>query len=256
MVSKALHPSVHILGERIVPCFLKDVFIHKRIAVEALKCGANADEVVTTLLEGAFDAHIHRIEVTGQHGVSTEVAKIAPDVGHAIIGIGAFPHGLSFTVVIKHDVSVFRHGGDVSLDAVVDFPILTFVPEQPRHLKPLGLGVCSFERLIDLTTHTSKVFRFPARRNEFIEDVNSINMVGAIELGLFVDEFLLDLRIQRVERVKKLAPADTVKTSPITQGSQWCVGIKSCYARRYMTCKARQHRLHIQFTLSSHDFLL
>ena len=81
-------------------------------------------------------------------------------------------------------------------------------------------------------------------------------MVGAIELGLLVNEFLLNLRIQRVERVEELAPTDAVEACPVAQRSQRRIRVKPRDARRHMTSKARQHRLHVQLALTSNDLLL
>ena len=136
-------------------------------------------------------------------------------------------------------MSVFRHGGDVGFDAVVDLPVLAFVPEQPRHFEPFGLGVGGFERFIDLTAHTAQIFGFPARRNEFVEDVDAIDVVGAVELRLLGDELLLNFGVKRVKRVEELAPADAVEACPVAQRSQRCVWIKPCDARWYMACETR-----------------
>ena len=215
-----------------------------------------ADEVVATLLEGTLDPHVYRVEVAGQHGVAAEVAEVTPDVRHAIIGVGALPHGLSLAVVIEHDVSVYRHGSDVGLDAVVDFPILAFVPEQPCHLQPLGIGVGGLQRLIYLTAHTTEVFGLPARRDHLIEDVDAIDMVGAVELYLFLDELLLDDGIQLALGVKELAPTGAVEARPVAQRGQWRIGINPCDARWHVACKTRQHGLHIQLALAGNDLLL
>ena len=145
MVSETLHPGFHVFGERTIPGFLKHILIHEGITVEAFQGGADAHEVVTTFLESAFNADVDRVEVAGKHGVASEVAEVTPDVRHAVVGFGAFPHGLSFAVVIEHDVPVFRHGGDVGLYAVVHFPVLTLVPEEPCHFKPSCVRVSGFQ---------------------------------------------------------------------------------------------------------------
>ena len=137
------YPGVHILCERVVPSLLEDVFIHKGVAVEAFKGGTDTHEVVSTCLKSVFYPLVDDIEVAGQHRVAAKVAEVAPDVRHTVIAVGAFPNRLTLAVVVQQQATVLVEGGDISLDAVVNLPILALVPEEPGHLQPSGFGIGS-----------------------------------------------------------------------------------------------------------------
>ena len=153
-------------------------------------------------------------------------------------------------------MSVFRHRSDVGLDAVVDLPILTLVPKQPSHLEPFGLRVGGLKRFIHLTAHASEVFRLPTRGNHLVEDVDAVDMVGAVKLNLFLDELLLYHGIQLALGVEELAPAGAVESCPIAQGGQGCIGIDALDARRHVTCESGQHGLHVQLAFAGNNLFL
>ena len=202
LVGDVFRPFVDVFVRSDVPCFFKDKLIHERVAVESLECGADAAEVLSSVDERVFDAFIDFSDVAGEHRVAAEVAEVAPDVGHAVVSVGLLPDFLPLAVVVEQQLLLGRVGGDVRLDAVVR-PVFPFVPEEPGHLQPHRVFVSSAQRFVHLSAHTLQVGRVIARRSNFVEQVDAVDMVCPVGLYLHVDEHLLHLLEERVHRVEK-----------------------------------------------------
>ena len=67
LVGEALHPSVDILCQRVVPSLFEHIFIHERVAVEAFQCASDAHEVVAASFKSVLDAFVHYIQIASQH---------------------------------------------------------------------------------------------------------------------------------------------------------------------------------------------
>ena len=84
-----------------VPRFLKDIFIHKRIAVKALKCSPKSDKVLSSILKGILYPLIHVSDIAHKCGIPTKVTEVAPDIRHTVIFVGLLPHLMPFAKIVK-----------------------------------------------------------------------------------------------------------------------------------------------------------
>ena len=250
-----LPPGVQLPVLRHIPRLLQHIFIDIGIAVESLERAADSAEIVAAFAEGILHTFVNRLEIAHQHGVAAEVAQVAPDVGHAEELLGALPHLLPFAVVVEHQLALRREGGQVGLHAVVQ-PVLALVVEEPAHLQPGGLRISLFKRFIDLAAHAAQILGFPGGRHQFVEDVDSVDMVGAVDFGLQGDELLLDLGVEVAHRIEETAGILILIAGPGLQLRDGGIRADAFQFARHVTGEGGQHRSHREFPLARDNLLL
>ena len=237
------------------PGFFEEELVDVRVAVEAFQRGADAGHIVSAVFQGVFNLLAHVAEFAHQGGVAAEVAQIAPDIRHAEEALGAFPHFLPVTEIVQQDLPVGGEGRKIGLHAVVG-PILAFVVEEPAHLQPGGFRVSRFQRLEYLTAHAGQIVGFPTGRHQFVEDVNAVNVVSAVNLGFLLHELLLNLGIKFAHGIQEGAGIFVLIARPGFQLRERSVRVQAGELARNVACEGGQHRLHVQLPLAGGNLLL
>ena len=135
-----------------IPDLVKNIFIHQRIDIETFQCDAYAENIIPAFFKQPVDLEIHIINISCKHGISAEIAKIAPDVRLAVIILCPAPQFLEITIIVKQDQFVLRHRVQESLNSGVR-PFLSRMIEHPRHLKPDSILIYRFNGFVYLFRH-------------------------------------------------------------------------------------------------------
>ena len=165
------------------------------------------------------------------------------------------PHLLVLAVVVKHRHLALRHASEHGAGALTGV-ILALVVEEPSHLQPLGLGVHGCEALIDVLCHLIEVVGLKTGRVHLVKRINAIDVVGAKQTCLLLEEHALDAAIERVLTIQEIGAVLILKASPSTEGLYVCLGEQVPQCARHMSCKSRQHGAHIQGALTLHNAFL
>ena len=129
--------------------------------------------------------------------------------------------------------------------------------EEPAHLQPDCFGIYRCHRIENAFGDFCKSLRVPERGIHFIERIHSVNMIGAVELGLLFEKLFLDDSELRVHRAEESAAVLVCKSAPIAYAESvefLSAGLGQC--SRYVTGKGRKYRLHTQRAFALQDAFL
>ena len=144
------------------------------------------------------------MERPGKAGVSAEVSKVAEYVRLAVETVSIFPYRGVLRIVVKDGYFSLRNGLQICF-YVFRSPVFTVVMEHPSHLEPLGVRVHCGNASVSVSGNSCQRFRVPGGGVHLIEKVESVNMVCAEQLSLFMEEILLDEGVEAVRRAQEIA---------------------------------------------------
>ena len=165
------------------------------------------------------------------------------------------PHLLVLAVVVQHGHLALGHTREHGAGALLGV-VLALVIEEPGHLQPLGLGVHGGQALIDVLRDLVQVLGLEAGWIHLVKRVDAVDVVGAEQPCLFLEEQTLDAAVQRVLAVEKVRAVLLIKARPTSQGLDVRLGEQVPQRPGNVPRKGRQHGTHVQRALPFHDALL
>ena len=225
-----LYPRIDIPGG--IPGLVEDEFVDIGIGTETFKGGADAVEAASAVPERSFQPAVDVFDTSVHHGLASEIAEVAPDERDVVESFRAPPDLFVLAAVVQKDLLFLRDGGKVGFDPFGG-PVFPAIVEQPCHLEPYRFGIGFDETVVNLPADPGKILFIPARRGHFVEDVDSIDVVGTVQLRLGRDEFFLDFEEEVAHRVEQRAGAFLVEMLPGSQFTDRCVREYLCQPQGY-----------------------
>ena len=134
--------------------------------------------------------------------------------------------------------------------------------EHPANLKPNGLGISLGEGFIDVLGDAGEHLRIPLvagspfEEIHFVEDVQSVDVTGAVKFFLLFEEDLLNLTEKRIFRVEEPASVFGLEAVPFGHFLDGGLRVEFLELGGNMAIEGRKDRFHPQFPFAAEDFLL
>ena len=250
------HQFHHIgIGSAIVPRLVEDVFKWELLHIEALKRRADALEVGTAIFQRRFEQFARLLHIALQHRVAAKVAEVAPNIRLTVELIVHTPHLHTLAEVVEHRHLALWQGGEHGFGHIFG-PLVALIVEEPAHLQPFRFLVDGFQRLIHMAREAADVATIVTWSLHFVEKVDAIDVVGAKEASLLLQEFALDFRIQWVFGVEEIGLVILPEAVPRVETLD--VGFRKKFGELlgHMAGESRKHRAHVQRTLARQNLLL
>ena len=252
-VRQAVDPLGIRLG--IVPALAEHELIVIRIGAEALERRADPLHIVPAVGEGLLQIRDQGREIAVEQGVAAEIEQGAGDVRMPVEAFGDLPAQHPVHMVVQHDQPVLRHAAEEGLHQF-GRPVHPVIDQEPAHLKPARIRIGGRQGSIEVPSHGGKGLRIPRGCIHFVERIQAIEVIRAVQGGLLFDKGLLDPGVERILRGKEPAAVGIAESAPVGDLGDGGFRMVLLKESRHAAAERRQDGRHRQLPLAREDAAL